>query len=365
MTNNTSAVELRARALAVLAEYNKYVYGYEHIGAGLLIASISGGICHILAEGVPGLAKTHSVKTMAHCISDMSFVRVQFTPDMMPKEITGTKVIDLESRQSHIDWGPIFGKNFVLADEINRGKTNVQSALLEPMAEGQGTVAGSTRKVENPFVVMATQNPIEQEGTNPLPEAQHDRFLFKFIYDYASLEDELKILENPALANLDYTTIKPQMSKDELLAARDYVANNINVSRTFNEYLLKVCRATRPGSDEFKELCSRAPEVAEILNLVKVGVSPRALQGLQRACKVNAFLFGKTKSGESRDYVMPSDLKGSDDTLKLAHAVLRHRIIMKEEANYRKGGKISSEQVIDAVLSHIFPIDDESAYSKR
>ena len=359
MTNHTHD-ELRRKCHAVLAEYNKFVFGYEDIGAKLLIASIAGRVCHILTEGVPGLAKTHSVKTMSRCISDMSSTRIQFTPDMMPKEITGSEVLDLNTRMSHIKWGPIVGVNYVVADEINRGKSTTQSALLEAMGEGQVTVAGTRRAVENPFVVMATQNPIEQEGTNPLPEAQHDRFLFKLVFDYASRDDEMLILEHPELADPTiYDKIVPHMSKQDLLAVREIIGNEVNVSRTFNEYLLKVCRTTRPGKPEFEEFCKAHPDLAPIMNMVKVGVGPRALQGLQRACRVQAFLFGKTEDGSPRDYVMPADLKA------LALAVLRHRIIMKEEASYRKGGAVTSEHVVKAVLDHIFPIDDVKAYEER
>lgn len=356
---NTSHDVLRQKCHGVLAEYNKFVFGYGEIGAKFLIAAIAGRVNHILTEGVPGLAKTHGVKVMTRCISDMSSVRIQFTPDMMPKEITGSKVLDLETRQSHIEWGPILGVNFVVADEINRGKTNTQSALLEAMGEGQVTVAGQRRAVENPFVVMATQNPIEQEGTNPLPEAQHDRFLFKLVFDYAGWDDEMMILAHPELADPSiYDKIVPQMSKSELLAVREIIGKEINVSKTFDEYLLRVCRTTRPGQPEFVEFVKKHPELAATMNMVKVGVGPRALQGLQRACRVQAFLFGKTEDGAARDYVMPADLKA------LALAVMRHRIIMKEEAAYAKGGAVTSEHVIKAVLDHIFPIDDVSAYER-
>ncbi len=356
---NLSHDELRAKCQKVLAEYNKYVYGYEDIGQKLLIAIIAGRVCHILTEGVPGLAKTHSVKVMSYAIDGMSSTRIQFTPDMMPKEITGAKILDLETRKSHIEWGPIRGVNLVVADEINRGKTNTQSALLEAMGEGQVTVAGVREKMANPFVVMATQNPIEQEGTNPLPEAQHDRFLFKIVFDYASEDAELKILENSDLGDSSvYDKIEAHMSKDEILAARAFVDSSINASRTFNNYLLKVCRTTRPDKPEFKEFCEKHPELAKIMNMVKVGVGPRALQGLQRACKVQAFLFGKTEDGAARDYVMPEDLKA------LAHAVLRHRIIMKEEAAYTKGGAVTSDDVIKAILDNVFPIEDVREYKR-
>lgn len=360
---NLSHDELRAKALKVLAEYNKYVYGYEDIGQKLLIAIISGRVCHILTEGVPGLAKTHSVKVMSYAIDGMTSTRIQFTPDMMPKEITGAKILDLETRKSFIEWGPIVGVNLVVADEINRGKTNTQSALLESMGEGQVTVAGFREKMANPFVVMATQNPIEQEGTNPLPEAQHDRFLFKLVFDYADEEAELKILENPDLGDSSvYEKIKAHMTKDEVLEARAFVDNKIYASRMFNKYLLKVCRTTRPGKPEYKEFCEKHPELANIMKMVKVGVGPRALQGLQRACKVQAFLFGKTvnDAGEevARDYVKPEDLK------TLAHAVLRHRIIMKEEAAYNKGGAITSDDVIKVILDQVYASEDVRAYKR-
>ena len=350
--------ELRTKALNVLAEYNKFVFGYNEIGSKLLIANIAGGVSHILTEGVPGLAKTHSVKTMTRCISDMTSVRIQFTPDMMPKEITGAQILD-ENRQNKIQWGPLLGVNNVVADEINRGKTNTQSALLEAMGEGQVTVAGVKKAVENPFTVLATQNPIEQEGTNPLPEAQHDRFLFKLTFDYAGWDDEMLILEHPELVDPSiYDKIQAQMSKAELLALRAHIMSTMNVSRTFNEYLLRVCRTTRPGKPEFEDFCKKHPNLANTMKLVKVGVGPRALQGLQRASRVQGFLFGKTEEGASRDYVKPADLKA------LAHAVLRHRIIMKEEASYQKTGAVTSDEVITAIMDNIFPIEGDDNYKR-
>ena len=358
---DTSIDVLRQKCHGVLGEYGKFVFGYEDIGSKLLIASIAGRVCHVLAEGVPGLAKTHSMKVMSRLVTGTTFTRVQFTPDMQPKEISGAKVLDLETRKSQIEWGPVLGANWFLADEINRAKTNTQSALLEPMAEGQVTVGGIKRPVEELFIAMATQNPIEQEGTNPLPEAQHDRFLFKLIYDYAELDDELMLLEHPEIGDSSiYEKIVGQISREELLFVRKWVNDNIYVSRIFNEYLAKVCRSTRPGKPEFIELCQKNKDAAEIMKMVKVGVSPRALQGLQRASKVQAFLFGKDPEDESksRDYVRPADLKA------LAHAVLRHRIIMKEEASYRKGGAITSEQVVDTILANVIPNDDAKAYNR-
>jgi MoxR-like ATPase len=297
---------------------------------------------------------------MSRCISDMSSVRIQFTPDLMPKEISGAKVIDPVSRETTIEWGPIVGRNFVVADEINRGKTNVQSALLEAMGEGQVTVGGKTKKMENPFIVMATQNPIEQEGTNPLPEAQHDRFLFKETFDYVSFDDELMLLEHPELADGSvYERIVGRMSKDEVLATREFIKNNMRVSKLFNSYLLKVCRTTRPDKPEFNDFIKANSKHAELLKLVKVGVGPRALQGLQKASLVQAFLFGTTKDGQPRLYVKPADLKA------MAHSVLRHRIIMKDEASYLKTGAVTSDEVIKAILDNTTFIEDESQYDVK
>lgn len=358
---NTSHEVLRQKCHNVLDQYGKFVFGYQDIGTKLLTSTIVGGTCHILTEGVPGLAKTHGVKVMSRCISDMTAQRIQFTPDLMPKEISGSKTVNLATREVDIEWGPILGSNFLIADEINRGKTNTQAALLEAMGEGQVTVNGVKKRVENPFVVMATQNPIEQMGTNPLPEAQHDRFMFKATFDYVGFDEELMILEHPELTDPSiYDRVEAQMSKADILATRAYIAGNINVSRTFNEYLLKVCRTTRPGKPEFEDFCKSYPKFEKTLKLVQVGVGPRALQALQRASMVQAFLFGKDpETGEPRNYADPEDLKA------MVHSVLRHRIIMKDEASYLATGKVTSDDVISAVLDSIIPYKDPSLYKTK
>ena len=278
---------------------------------------------HILIEGVPGLAKTLTVQTIAEAIS-ATFHRIQFTPDLLPADITGTQIYNPGTNEFTVRKGPVFA-NLVLADEINRAPAKVQSALLEAMQERQVTIGGHTYPLESPFMVLATQNPIEQEGTYPLPEAQVDRFMLKVVITYPSREEERIILQR--MTGQSLPVIKPVINPDQIIRAQQTV-RDIYVDPKIQEYVLDLIFATRQPHEH--GLGSLAP-------LIAFGASPRATIFMTATAKANAFLDG-------RGYVIPEDIK------QIAPDILRHRVILTYEA---EAEEITSSDIIQQVLDHI------------
>ena len=301
------------------------IIGQSELVNRLLIAMLADG--HLLVEGAPGLAKTRAIQVLSQAVEG-DFHRVQFTPDLLPADITGTEIFQPQTGEFQFRKGPLF-HNLVLADEINRAPAKVQSALLEAMAERQITVAGTTYPLSEPFMVMATQNPIEQEGTYHLPEAQLDRFLMHVKVGYPSLEAEQQILHlnrAEALQQIKHEVTEPaiQLSKDDILAARQQVMQ-MYMAESVEQYLLQLVMATRQ------------PEAYgdALTGVIAFGASPRATMALDRCARAHAWLQG-------RDYV------GPDDVQEIAHDVLRHRILLTFEG---EAAGQTSDQVIDTLLS--------------
>lgn len=303
----------------VRKELGKVIIGQHNLINRLLIGLMSDG--HMLLEGVPGLAKTLSIKSLAKCL-DLRFSRIQFTPDLLPADVTGTKVYNQELNKFDVRKGPIFA-NFILADEINRAPAKVQSALLEAMQERQVTIGEQTFLLDEPFLVLATQNPIEQEGTYPLPEAELDRFMLKIKIDYPSEIEEQLIIRNQIKAE-PLEQIRIVTTAEEIRAARKLV-RQVVVDEKIEQYIIRIVFATRfpekNGLGDFK-------------NKISYGASPRASIYLAMAAKANAFMDG-------RDYVIPDDIK------EICKDVLRHRIGLTYEA---QADRISSEDIIDELL---------------
>ena len=312
----------RQRVSALEAEIGKVLVGQEALVHRLLIGLLAGG--HVLVEGVPGLAKTLAVRTLADCVSG-TFSRIQFTPDMLPGDITGTQVYSPRDGTYSVKQGPIFG-NLILADEVNRAPAKVQAALLEAMQERQVTLGDQTLRLHEPFLVMATQNPIEQEGTYPLPEAQLDRFMMKVKVGYPSRDEEVKILDRMAGSGLEPTASRVT-SLDELRAARESL-RQVFVDDKVKRYVVAVVDATRDP---------RRAGLPALAPLIENGASVRGSIDLVKVARAHALLAGRT-------YVSPHDVKS------LAHDVLRHRIICTYEAEAQ--GK-SSDDVISAVLENV------------
>jgi MoxR-like ATPase len=300
-------------------EIARVIVGQKQLIERLLIALLTNG--HVLLEGVPGLAKTLALKTLASCMS-VEFKRLQFTPDMLPADIVGTMIYSPQDGAFRTKQGPIFS-NLILADEINRAPAKVQSALLEAMQERQVTLGDQTYALPNPFLVLATQNPLEQEGTYPLPEAQLDRFMMKVIVKYPSRVEERAILD--AMATTEpLAATRPMVSGKQIIAAR-HVVNALHVDDKIRDYIVDVVLATRPP-------------LADSLNLngyVQYGASPRATIALTLAARAMAFLHG-------RHFVIPQDVKS------IAMDVLRHRVAVTYEA---EAENVSAENVIDKILN--------------
>lgn len=297
------------------------IVGQKHLIDSLLIALLSNG--HVLLEGVPGLAKTLAIKTLAQII-DAKYSRIQFTPDLLPADVIGTMVYSVKSEQFQVKRGPIFA-NFVLADEINRAPAKVQSALLEAMQERQVTIGDSTFPLDEPFLVMATQNPIEQEGTYPLPEAQVDRFLLKVVIGYPSKEEE-KVIIRQNLTN-EKKEIRPLLKPEEILEAQR-VVEKIYIDEKIERYIVDIVFATRfPAEYNLNDLTT----------IIAFGASPRASISLARAARSYAFLRG-------RGYVVPEDVRA------VAHDVLRHRIGLTYEA---EANTITADEIISEILDKV------------
>ncbi len=304
-------------------EVGKLLVGQEAMLARLLTGLLAGG--HILLEGVPGLAKTLAVSSLAQAI-DTGFSRIQFTPDMLPADVIGTEIFNPKDATYTVKQGPIFS-NLILADEINRAPAKVQAALLEAMQERQATIGGHTYKLGEPFLVLATQNPIEHEGTYPLPEAQVDRFMFKVKVDYPSREDERKIVDRMA-SGQPLPEVKKVASPEQILAARDMV-DQVFVDDKVRDYIVDLVQATRDPA---------SVELSSLEGMIELGASPRASIWLMKGARAHAFLQGRT-------YATPHDVKS------LAPDVLRHRIVPTYEAEAE--GKTSDdliEVILDGVL---------------
>ncbi len=300
---NTRVREASASLVEVTREIGKVIVGQQYLIERLLIALLADG--HVLIEGVPGLAKTLSVRTLSQSLNT-KFQRIQFTPDLLPADIIGTLVYSPKDGQFTIKKGPIFA-NIILADEINRAPSKVQSALLEAMQERQVTIGETTFLLEKPFLVLATQNPIEQEGTYPLPEAQVDRFMFKLIVNYPTKKEEKEILERMSIGKS--IEVKQVLTPQRLFELRDLM-NQIYVDEKVKDYILDLVFATREPENY---------KLKDIKPLISYGASPRASIMLTRAAKAHAFLRG-------RGYVTPDDVK------QIGLDVLRHRIITTYEA---------------------------------
>jgi MoxR-like ATPase len=301
---------------------NQVIVGQKHLVESLLIGLLSDG--HILLEGVPGLAKTLAIKTLSDLIK-ADFSRIQFTPDLLPADVIGTMIYNPKTGDFTTKKGPIFA-NIVLADEINRAPAKVQSALLEAMQERQVTVGDSTFKLDDPFMVLATQNPVEQEGTYALPEAQVDRFMFKLKVDYPSKVDELKILNRMASIT-PQTQVEPVLTTDDVKRLRQ-LADVIYMEEKIGEYIVDLVDATRHPD---------AYGLGQLAELIRYGASPRATVLMAMAAKGQAMM-------EGRGYVTPNDVK------TVAPDILRHRVIVTYEAEAEEK---SSEEIVRTVLNEI------------
>ncbi len=312
----------REKIQAVIDEMGKVVVGQERLINRLLVGLFTGG--HVLLEGVPGLAKTLTINTLAK-ILDLHFQRIQFTPDLLPSDLVGTMIYNPLKNEFEVKKGPIFAQ-IILADEINRAPAKVQSALLEAMAEKQVTIGETTYPLDKPFLVLATQNPVEQEGTFPLPEAQVDRFMMKVFLNYLDKEQELEVMRK--MSNMDFKyEPKSILSLQDIQAIRKEI-NEITISETLERYIIELIFATRNPADY---------GLTKEADYIQFGASPRASIQLNLAAKVMAYLAG-------RDYVLPEDIK------EMTPDVLNHRIILTYEA---EADNITSLQIIQTILSSV------------
>lgn len=300
---------------------DQVIIGQKHLVDSLLIALLSDG--HILLEGVPGLAKTLAIKTLSQLI-DADYRRIQFTPDLLPADVIGTLIYSQKEERFQVKKGPVFA-NFVLADEINRAPAKVQSALLEAMQEHQVTIGENTYKLPHPFMVMATQNPIEQEGTYQLPEAQVDRFMLKVVLDYPTLEEEKLIVKENIQGGLPQ--VKPVTTAEEILKARTIV-NEVYIDEKIAQYIADIVFATR---------YPERYELPELKNMITFGGSPRASINLAKAARTYAFI-------KHRGYVIPEDVRA------VVHDVLRHRIGLSYEA---EASNLTSEEIVSKIINKV------------
>lgn len=300
---------------------DRVIVGQKHLVDSLLISLLSDG--HILLEGVPGLAKTLAIKTLAQLI-DADYSRIQFTPDLLPADVVGTMIYSQKEEKFQVKAGPVFA-NFVLADEINRAPAKVQSALLEAMQEHQVTIGEKTFKLPNPFLVMATQNPIEQEGTYELPEAQVDRFMLKVVIDYPTIEEEKLIIRENIQGGLP--TVTPVTTADEILKARE-VVNQVYIDEKIEQYIADIVFASR-YPDRYG--------LPELKDFITFGGSPRASINLAKAARAYAFI-------KHRGYVVPEDVRA------VAHDVMRHRIGLSYEA---EASSVTSEEIVSKIINKV------------
>ncbi len=313
---------IKEEALSIRAlktEIQKIIVGQEDMIDALIMGIIAEG--HTLLEGVPGLAKTTAVKAFAGA-TDLDFKRIQFTPDLLPADIMGSRIFNMETRNFDVKKGVVF-TNVILADEINRAPAKVQSALLEAMQERQVTIGDQSFKLPEPFIVLATQNPLEQEGTYPLPEAQVDRFMFKVLIDYPTMDEELRIIEKAEKG--DFGLVLNKIANKEAIRRWKAIVQNIYTDDRIKKYVVSVVFETRN------------PKEKKIKQLIDVGASPRASLFLMLASRIKAFL-------EGRNFVTPDDVK------EIAYPVLRHRIMPSFEA---EAEKISTDRIIAEILNQV------------
>ncbi|MEX2247484.1 MAG: MoxR family ATPase [Dehalococcoidia bacterium] len=327
MSLDLAAINERVRAQSrfiegVKGEVAKVIVGQDQLVERLLIGMLCRG--HVLIEGVPGLAKTLTVSTLARAIN-ASFVRIQFTPDLLPADITGTTIFNPQDSQFHVRKGPIFA-NIVLADEVNRAPAKVQSALLEAMQERQVSIGGTTFPLEEPFMVLATQNPIEHEGTYPLPEAQLDRFMLKVHVTYPTREEEKRIVERFALSGEEPEVVR--IVGPEAIVSAMRAMQDVHMDERLRDYIVHLVYATREPE---------AYKLKELRPLVEYGASPRATIYLAQAARAHAFVGG-------RGYVEPDDVKA------VALDVLRHRIVVTYEA---EAENVTAEDLVRRVLAGV------------
>lgn len=302
-------------------EMGKVIIGQKQLVENLLIGLLANG--HILLEGVPGLAKTLAISTLSKAI-DAKFSRIQFTPDLLPADLIGTMIYSQKDESFEVHKGPVFA-NFVLADEINRSPAKVQSALLEAMQERQVTIGDQTFKLPEPFLVMATQNPIEQEGTYPLPEAQVDRFMLKVVIEYPTLEEEKLIIRQNIKG--EATRVTPVTTADEILRARE-VVNQVYIDEKIEQYIADIVFASR-YPDRY--------QLADLKDMITFGGSPRASINLAKAARAYAFI-------KHRGYVVPEDVRA------VAYDVMRHRIGLSYEA---EASNVTSEEIISRIINKV------------
>lgn len=307
---------------SLMHELNQIIVGQKYLTERLVLGLLTGE--HILLEGVPGLAKTTSVKTLAQSVK-ADFKRIQFTPDLLPADLLGTQVYQPKTSEFDIKKGPLFS-NIILADEINRAPAKVQSALLEAMQERQITIAGKTFCLDEPFMVIATQNPIEQEGTYPLPEAQIDRFMLKLHIDYPSKEEEKLIMQQMSSSANSYK-VKPVVDPEDILAARK-VIDSIYMDENLQDYIINLVTATRDP---------KGNQLSSYAGMIQFGASPRASIFLNRAAKAFAFL-------QRRGYVVPHDIKS------IGMDVLRHRVILTYEA---EAENVTADDILKSLFDTI------------
>ncbi len=311
-----------AKIKEVTSEISKIVVGQDRLIDRLLVGLFTGG--HILLEGVPGLAKTLTINTLAKVLQ-LDFQRIQFTPDLLPADLIGTMIYNQKTGDFEVKQGPIFA-NLILADEINRSPAKVQSALLEAMQEKQVTIGEETFILNPPFLVLATQNPVEQEGTYPLPEAQVDRFMMKVFVDYLSREDELQVMRRMSNMNFNYE-VQPILDNDDITAIRNEI-NNVNISESLEQYIIELVFATRRPLEY---------NLRDEARYIQFGVSPRASINLNLAAKAIAYF-------DQRDYVLPEDIK------EVMPDVFNHRIMLNYEA---EADGVNTLQVIDSILRKV------------
>ncbi len=312
----------REKIQAVIDEMGKVVIGQERLINRLLVGLFTGG--HVLLEGVPGLAKTLTINTLAK-ILDLHFHRIQFTPDLLPADLVGTMIYNPKKSEFEVKKGPIFAQ-IILADEINRAPAKVQSALLEAMAEKQVTIGDTTYPLDKPFLVLATQNPVEQEGTFPLPEAQVDRFMLKVYLNYLDKDQELAVMRQKSNMDFNYEP-KTVLNAEDIAKIRKEI-NEITISETLEKYIIELVFATRNPAEY---------GLTQEAGYIQFGASPRASIQLNLAAKVMAYL-------EGRDYVLPEDIK------EMAPDILNHRIILNYVA---EADNITTLQIIQSILSSV------------
>lgn len=319
MTTNEAPAQDTELVQAVLREVARRIVGQEYMVERLLMSLLTGG--HVLLEGVPGLAKTLAVRTLAETVST-TFQRIQFTPDLLPADVIGTQIFDQSTGEFRVKHGPIFA-NIILADEINRAPAKVQAALLEAMQEKQVTIGGSTFRLTEPFLVLATQNPIEQEGTYPLPEAQVDRFMMKLRVGYPSRAEEKEILRR--MAGGELASVKAVTTPEELLRARRRISE-LYMDERIVDYIVELVHATRFPAEV---------GASDLRPLIEFGASPRATIALGQAARAHAFLRG-------RAFVTPDDVKS------IAPDVLRHRVLTSFEADAEG---VTSDTIVERLLA--------------